>query len=117
MCEWHPEGSNCLFCGMDGSPRVNGQWAALNAVPSWDLKASIAGFFLRLTMLGFTTEDVIDRVGLPRGVIGTNLNNAVGAWASREAKAGRIRQIDTVPSRRRTSHGAKIALWIGVWPQ
>ena len=60
----------------------------------------------------FTSEDVIDRVGLPRPDGTSNANNAVGAMMTGLAKRGVIRKTSTRrPSTRTSSHGREIAVW------
>ena len=60
----------------------------------------------------FTSEDVIDRVGLPRPDGTSNANNAVGAMMTGLAKRGIIRKTNTRrPSTRTSSHGREIAVW------
>lgn len=62
----------------------------------------------------FTSEDVVDAVGLPAGEHGTNRNNAVGAMMNALARRGVIRKTaKRVPSRRPSSHGAELIVWTG----
>lgn len=62
----------------------------------------------------FTSEDVVDLVGLPAGEHGTNRNNAVGAMMNGLARRGVIRKTDRrVPSARPSSHGAELIVWAG----
>ena len=59
----------------------------------------------------FTSEDVLDRVGLPREVK-TNANNAVGAMMNALAKRGVIRKTsERRTARRSSSHGRELAVW------
>lgn len=63
----------------------------------------------------FTSEDVIERVGLPSGDVGTNANNAVGAMMNGLARKGVIRKTgERRLSKRPSSHGAEIAVWVGL---
>lgn len=60
----------------------------------------------------FTSEDVIDRVGLPRPDGTSNANNAVGAMMTGLARQGVIRKTaKRRPSTRTSSHGREIAVW------
>jgi hypothetical protein len=92
-----------------------GQENAISASdPRWlsDAKQAI----LTLAAFGrpFTSEDVTERVGLPRGVTGTNKNNAVGAIMSAAARRNIIRKTGRhVLSKRASSHGAELIEWIG----
>ena len=64
----------------------------------------------------FTSEDVINAVGLPREVQ-QNRNNAVGAMMSAMARRGLIRKTGRrVQSQRPSSHCAEILEWVGVTP-
>ena len=63
----------------------------------------------------FTSEDVVDLVGMPSSAHGMNRNNAVGAMMTGLARKGIIRKTDRrEPSRRPSSHGAEIVVWTGV---
>lgn len=60
----------------------------------------------------FTSEDVLERVGLPRPDGTSNANNAVGAMMSGLARRGVIRKTaKRRPSVRASSHGREIAVW------
>lgn len=60
----------------------------------------------------FTSEDVVDAVGLPTGEHGMNRNNAVGAMMSGLARRGLIRKTSRrVPSARPSSHAAELVVW------
>lgn len=62
----------------------------------------------------FTSEDVIERVGLPTGDVGLHRNNAVGAMMNALARRGIIVKTGRhVPSKRAVSHGAELTEWIG----
>jgi len=63
----------------------------------------------------FTSEDVLDLVGLPSGTIKSNANNAVGAMMNGLARKGEIRKTgERRPSQRPTSHGAELTVWVGL---
>lgn len=59
-----------------------------------------------------TSEDVIDAIGLPSGEVGTNANNAVGAMMNGLAKRGLIVKAGRALSRRSSSHGAELTMWM-----
>lgn len=62
----------------------------------------------------FTSEDVIEGVGLPAGDVYINRNNAVGAMMNGLARAGIIKKTrERRQSRRPNSHGAELTVWIG----
>jgi hypothetical protein len=62
----------------------------------------------------FTSEDVLDDVGLPSSEIATNANNAVGAMMNAMAKMGYITKTnERRVARRPSSHGRELAVWIG----
>jgi len=63
----------------------------------------------------FTSEDVLDLVGLPSGTIKSNANNAVGAMMNGMARKGVIRKTgERRLSKRPSSHGAELTVWVGV---
>jgi hypothetical protein len=62
----------------------------------------------------FTSEDVIELVGLPRENVKKDRNNAVGAMMNGMAKRGVIRKTGRhVLSKRPTSNGAELNEWTG----
>lgn len=62
----------------------------------------------------FTSEDVLDVVGLPSGETGQHKNNAVGAMMYGLARRGLIKKTGRhVQSRRAHSHAAELTQWIG----
>ena len=61
----------------------------------------------------FTSEDVVDAVGLPSGDVRMNANNAVGAMMNGLARKGVIAKTGLhVQSKRPSSHGAELILWV-----
>ena len=61
----------------------------------------------------FTSEDVVDAVGLPSGDVRMNANNAVGAMMNGLARRGLIAKTGVrVQSKRPSSHGAELILWV-----
>jgi hypothetical protein len=62
----------------------------------------------------FTSEHIIEEIGLPTGRIGLHKNNGVGAMMNGQARKGVIRKTGRhVTSRRPGSHGAELTEWIG----
>lgn len=62
----------------------------------------------------FTSENITAIIGLPRGEVGSNQNNAVGAMMNAAAQGGLIRKTgNRVLSRRPRSNASEIAEWIG----
>ena len=62
----------------------------------------------------FTSEDIIEQIGLPRRNVQTNANNAVGAMISGAARRKVIRKTGRHRlSRRPSSHGAELTEWVG----
>lgn len=60
----------------------------------------------------FTSEDLVGAIGLPSGMPGTNINNAVGAVISGFARRGLIAFTgERVRSRRVSSHSAEVKVW------
>lgn len=63
--------------------------------------------------LRFTSEDVIEKIGLPHEAK-TNANNSVGAMMNALAKKGVIRKTtERRLSQRPTSHARELAVWAG----
>ena len=58
----------------------------------------------------FSSEDIIDRIGLPR-IPGANRNNAVGAMMRGLAQRGLIVRDGFTQCRRPRSHARLLALW------
>lgn len=92
-----------------------GMARALSARDEWRERARVAVRALAASGVPFTSEDVVARVGLPTGAVGTNANNAVGALVSAAARAGVIEPTGRlVASGRPSSHGATLREWRGV---
>lgn len=92
-----------------------GMHRALDAREAWRQRARAA--VLALAALGepFTSEDVVDRVGLPAGGVGTNANNAVGALMSSAARANVIEPTGRhVRCRHAHSNARELKEWRGV---
>jgi hypothetical protein len=94
-----------------------GMHMAANAVPTWLDQAHAAVRYLAATGCWFTSEDVTQIVGLPRGDVGQHRNNAVGAVMSAEARAGTIVRVGYEKSKRPVSHAAVLSRWVGAGQQ
>ena len=86
---------------------------ALDAKPDWADEALIAIMKLAKQGIEFTSEDVLAITGLPSGEIGQHKNNASGAIMNKAARAGWIRKVGYGKAKRKESHGAVLAIWIG----
>lgn len=94
---------------------LQGQERALAAADD-DWKAEFRAEALRLAGIGlpFTSEDVLDTVGLPTNAIGQHKNNSVGAMMFALAREGVIVKTGTHSvSQRPQSHGREITDWVG----
>jgi len=61
----------------------------------------------------FTSEDIIDQIGLPSGGVRMHGNNAVGAMMSAVAKRGlAVKSGRHTRSRRRVSHATEVPVWV-----
>ena len=90
-----------------------GMQLALDAKPDWADQALIAIMKLAKQGIEFTSEDVLAITGLPSGEIGQHKNNASGAIMNKAARAGWIRKVGYGKAKRKESHGAVLAIWIG----
>lgn len=64
----------------------------------------------------FTSEDIIEIVGLPSGDTGTNKNNCVGASMAGISQSGLITKTGVrVKSKRASMHASESNQWIGAW--
>jgi hypothetical protein len=91
-----------------------GMQLALDAQPVWADDAYETIKRLADCKIAFTSEDVIEIVGLPSGGVGMNKNNATGAIMNKAARAGIIRKVGYTQATRKESHGSVHAVWIGV---
>lgn len=90
-----------------------GTTTALHNAGDWSPAATRALRDLAATGEGFTADDVVARVGLPRGTA-QNANNALGGLFAGASRAGLIvRTGDMVESRRREGHARRITVWRG----
>lgn len=91
-----------------------GQARALSTHDDWRGEAWRQLVLLVVAGTPFTSEDLIERVGLPSGEVLTNRNNAVGAIMSAAARQRLIRKTGRrVLSQRASSHGAELTEWVG----
>jgi hypothetical protein len=89
------------------------QALAANDIQEWKAQFRRHATFLAGTGDTFTSEDIIDYVGLPRDSE-MNANNAVGAMMTVLAREGVIRKTkERRVSKRPLSHGREIAVWAG----
>lgn len=92
-----------------------GMEQALQAHRQWQEEFREAAVALADSGVLFTSEDVLDVVGLPTGGPGLHRNNAVGAMMNALARQKVIVKTGRhVPSRRNLSHGAELTQWVGV---
>lgn len=95
--------------------RDNGLRVALDAAPDpWAAQAKREIVRLASQRVPFTSEDVTRSVGLPRGTVSSNANNAVGALIAAASRRGLIvRTGQRVRSKRASSHAAELTEWVG----
>lgn len=96
---------------LDGAAlKDQGMARALSGAVPWP---DVAMAWVRALPRGewFTSEDITEAIGLPRGEVGKDANNAVGAVVNAAARAGLIHRESYVPASRSNSHGAVIGLW------
>ena len=110
----------CALCRRISQKQASGMQRALEAddVQAWKTRFAQAAERIAATGAHFTSEDVVDEVGLPRGETGMNLNNAVGAMMNALARKGVIVKTDERRmSKRSSSNGAELAVWHkpGLW--
>jgi len=112
----------CQLCGFRQKAKTGeelkkeGMGVALDAmdITEWKEKFQEHLEGCASSKLPFTSEHVIAIVGLPRGEVRTNANNAVGAMMNAAAKRGIIKKTGRrVQSKRPSSHGAELTEWIG----
>ena len=90
-----------------------GMQLALDTQPDWADQALVAILQLAKRGIEFTSEDVLAMTGLPSGQVGQHKNNASGAIMNKAARAGWIRKVGYGTAKRKESHGAVLAIWIG----
>lgn len=87
---------------------------ASDAISEWRSRAVPALRELAQRGVPFTVDAVIEMVGLPKGAVGTNVNNAIGALFLHASKSGLIRTTGRrVPTQRRSNHARRVAEWVG----
>jgi len=100
--------------GLDLKERGMAQAREARDVHEWRKLFRAAVVYLASIGDPFTSEDVIELVGLPREDGTMNANNAVGAMMNALARADVIvKTYERRQSMRATSHGREIAVWIG----
>lgn len=106
--------ARALAASLEGKAR--GQSHALSAAHEYRNRFRLAVVLLCMNRERFTSEDVVERVGLPTGEVGINHNNAVGAMMTGLARQGIIRKTgERRASRRPSSHGAELIVWCAGW--
>jgi hypothetical protein len=90
-----------------------GMQLTLDAHVDWADQALIAIMQLAKQGIEFTSEDVLAITGLPSGEVGQHKNNASGAIMNKAARAGWIRKVGYGKAKRKESHGAVLAIWVG----
>jgi hypothetical protein len=93
--------------------KADGMAQAIRAVPTWAEQARVALTILARLGQDFTSEDLVDMVGLPRGKPETNRNNAVGAVFSGAARQGWIHEVGRRNARRPALHARRLTVWRG----
>jgi hypothetical protein len=93
--------------------KLDGMTQAVDAVPDWRTRAEQALIDLARSGEPFTSETLVERVGLPRGEVKTNRNNAVGGLIGGASRRGLIRLIGYQKAKRRESHAAVVGIWVG----
>lgn len=90
-----------------------GMTRALDAAERWRARAWLAMHDLADQGDPFTSEDLVDLVGLPRRVEGANTNNAVGAIFSAAARRHVIERVGIRNAQRPALHAAALTVWKG----
>ena len=93
--------------------KQHGMQLALDAKPDWAEEAYEVIKQLAMRGTQFTSEDVLAMTGLPSGEVGQHKNNASGAIMNKAARAGIICKVGYGTAKRKASHGAVLAIWIG----
>jgi hypothetical protein len=93
--------------------KQQGMQLTLDAHPDWAEQAYETIKQLARQGTEFTSEDVLAITGLPSGGVGQHKNNASGAIMNKAARAGWIRKVGYGKAKRKESHGAVLAIWIG----
>ena len=86
---------------------------ALQAKELWVVQAELAVKQLVNTRQQFTADDLVNLVGLPRGVEVVNGNNAIGALFRKLSNQNVIRPIGWAKSARADNHGRQVRIWAG----
>lgn len=102
-----------MFASTAVTGSFQGMQLALDAQADWADQALLAIMKLAKQGIKFTSEDVLAITGLPSGEIGQHKNNASGAIINKAARAGWIRKVGYGKAKRKESHGAVLAIWIG----
>lgn len=95
------EGQRLQEAGMEAALS---SWAAMD----W---SDMAERWLLARSQSFTADDLVDAIGLPRGLPGANQNNAVGALIQAWSRRGAIHATGTRTAKRPESHGRLLRVW------
>jgi hypothetical protein len=90
-----------------------GMARALTAAEQWRARAWLAMDELAQDGEPFTSEDLVDLVGLPSRVEGANTNNAVGAIFAAAARRRLIERVGIRNAQRPALHAAALTVWKG----
>jgi hypothetical protein len=93
--------------------KQEGMTRALDAAAQWRARAWLAMHELAADGEPFTSEDLVELVGLPRRVEGANTNNAVGAIFSAASRRRLIERVGIRNARRPALHAAALTVWKG----
>lgn len=100
---------NDLIEGM--ALKDHGQAAAAEAALPWFDKG-VRWIASKPPYTSFTSDDLVEALGLPTEDVGTNKNNAVGALFSYAVKQDLINRRGYRPSTRKSNHAAVVSVWI-----
>jgi hypothetical protein len=107
----------CPFCrvGQVAAPTKPElmNWA-LDAKKEWTERATGALLALAESGRQFTSDDLVEIVGLPAGATRTAANNAIGALFARYSRKHVIQTCGVKATGRTSSHGRSIRIWVGV---
>jgi hypothetical protein len=115
-CVWCRNKERNLEAGIARKERGMTLAMTPDALNEWKAAFRNAVWNASRSEIPFTSEDILEVVGLPSGEIGQHANNAVGAMMNSCAKKGWIHKTGRhVPSQRPTSHGTEINEWTGTF--
>ena len=108
----HWLGETCIFCATTNSGVEAGKAGAALALlatdKEWATKAYDWVVEMARSGVVFTTDDLIEAVGMPEGH-----SKAVGAIVRSASVRGIIQSVGATPTTRKSSHGRLIRQWLG----